>query len=77
MVSFQVVLSIASSNSQTNLDDNKFLLRCANVSEERDTGEQLLAIVKISDEEIYIVMAIALAEMVVAANESKILYLLR
>jgi len=41
------------------------------MSEKRDTGETLLAMVKISDEEIYIVMAIALAEMVVAPNKSK------
>jgi len=66
-VTSQEGISTASCSDPTGLLEYNSLLRCDSVSDERVTGEGLLAIVKISEEKVYIVMGVEVAAVKVAS----------
>ena len=61
--------SMASCSNPTGLLEKNTLLRCDSVSDEQVTGEGSLAIVEISGEGVYLVMAVEVAAVEVAAVE--------
>jgi len=69
-------ISTASCSNQAGLLEKNSLLKCDSVSDERVTGERLLALVEISEEGVYVAMAaVVVAVVVVGAavvGESKV-----
>jgi len=65
--SSQAPISTASCSDPTGLFDQKSLLSCDSVADERGTGEGSLGMIEICEEEAYVVPAVMLAPVVLAA----------
>ena len=65
--SSRAAISTASCSDPTGLLAKNSLLRCDSVSDDRVTGEGSLAIVEISEEGVYVVMAVVVVAAVVVA----------
>ena len=65
--SSRAAISTASCSDPKGLLAKNSLLRCDSVSDDRVTGEGSLAIIEISEEGVYVVMAVVVAAVVVAA----------
>jgi len=59
---------VASCSDTTGLLKKNSLLRCVSVSDERDSGKGLVVIVEISEEWVYVVTAVVVVSLVVAAT---------
>jgi len=62
-----VAIFTAFSSEPTGLLEEKSLLSCDSVANDSDTGEGLLVMVKMCDNQVYVVMAVVLVAVVVAA----------